>query len=135
MSLHPMAVIVLGGLLLACGTVEPRPTTSNDSLIAGPPSRPARSSRQQRLEPRCLAGLGGCRFRFAHRSLRRRGGTTPDFAPGTRGPVGHSVCDVHSTQPRVPVSFYYASEAIPVRIRFHRTYRLRAARHRQATAT
>src|SRR3989442_14430854 len=37
MTLRPMALVVLGGFLLACGTVEPRPPTNNDSLIAGPP--------------------------------------------------------------------------------------------------
>src|SRR6266568_3622707 len=42
MTLRPIAAMLLGGFLVACGTVEPRPRTNNDSLIAGPPL-PART--------------------------------------------------------------------------------------------
>jgi len=119
-----MAVIVLGGLLLACGTVEPRPTTSNDSLIAGPPLPartvfPPNNDWNRDVSPDSVMSIP---IRSSL-PLRRRGRHyTPTSAPGTGRPVGHSVCDRALPRSRACRSRSITrAKAIPVRIRFHRT--------------
>jgi hypothetical protein len=115
MTLRPIAAMVLGGFLLACGTVEPQPRTNNDSLIAGPPL-PARtvfppgndwnrdvSADSVDIDSDSLIAHCG-----AAAALH------PDFGTWYQGALwGIPFATVDSTQPRVPVSFYYASESDP----------------------
>ena len=115
MRFRSIAALILGGLLAACGSVEPRATTNNDSLIAGPPL-PARlvfppdndwnrdiSADSVDVDSDSLIAHCG-----ATASLH------PDFGTWYQGALfGIPFATVDSTQPRVPVSFQYADESDP----------------------
>ncbi|HXG98552.1 MAG TPA: hypothetical protein VNJ06_15715 [Gemmatimonadales bacterium] len=115
MTLRPIAAMLLGGLLVACGTVEPRPRTNNDSLIAGPPL-PARPifppgndwNRDVSADSVDIASDSLIAHCGAAASLH------PDFGTWYQGVLwGIPFATVDSTEPRVPVSFSYASESDP----------------------
>ena len=115
MSLRPIAALVLGGILLACGTVEPPPRTNNDSLIAGPPL-PARSVFPPDND--WNRDISADSVDVDSDSLIARCGATallhPDFGTWYGGALfGIPFATVDSTQARVPVSFQYADESDP----------------------
>jgi len=115
MTLSPIAPILLGGVLLACGTAEPRPTTNNDSLIAGPPL-PARTVFPPNND--WNRDVSADSVDVDSDSLIAHCGAAaalhPDFGTWYQGALwGIPFATVRSTQPRVPVSFYYASESDP----------------------
>jgi hypothetical protein len=115
MTLRPMAALLLGGFLVACGSVEPPPTTNNDSLIAGPPL-PARTVFPPAND--WNRDISADSVDVASDSLIAHCGAAvalhPDFGTRYQGALwGIPFATVHSTQPRVPVSFYYAGESDP----------------------
>ena len=100
-----LALFVLGGFLLACGTVEPRPTTNNDSLIAGPPL-PARTVFPPAND--WNRDVSADSVDVDSDSLIAHCGAAaalhPDFGTWYQGALwGIPFATVHSTQPRVPV--------------------------------
>jgi hypothetical protein len=112
---RPPAVVVLGGFLLACSSVAPPPSTNNDSLIAGPPL-PARMVFPSNSD--WNRDISADSVDVNSDSLIAQCGATaalhPDFGTWYQGALwGIPFATVHSTQPRVPVSFYYASESDP----------------------
>ena len=115
MRVRPLTALMLGGLLAACSSVEPRATTNNDSLIAGPPL-PARmifppdNDWNRDISADSIDGDSD--------SLIAHCGATaslhPDFGTWYQGALfGIPFATVDSTQPRVPVSFQYADESDP----------------------
>ena len=78
------------------------------------PRRPATLSRRQCVERGYLRAAGRCQLRDVHRQLRRVEPAPPGLRHGVRrAPNGIPYVVVHGTQPRVPVSFMYASESDP----------------------